>query len=79
MQLGRSQSVVSPFPQRVQSFQVADTRGKHRLQAELKRLEQETRFLEEELELIERMDKTSAACKEMLSNVESRPDPLLPM
>ncbi|OMO99644.1 hypothetical protein COLO4_13178 [Corchorus olitorius] len=46
MQSGRSQSVVSPIPQRVQSFQAADTRGKHRIQAELKRLEQEARFLE---------------------------------
>ncbi|EOY05839.1 hypothetical protein QUC31_016578 [Theobroma cacao] len=79
MQSGRSQSVVTPIPQRVQSFQAADTRGKHRIQAELKRLEQEARFLEEELEQIERMEKASAACKEMLSNVESRPDPLLPV
>ncbi|XP_012456550.1 guanine nucleotide-binding protein subunit gamma 2 isoform X2 [Gossypium raimondii] len=79
MQSGRPQSVVSPIPQRIHSFQAADTRGKHRIQAELKRLEQEARFLEEELELIERMEKASAACKEMFSNVESRPDPLLPI
>ena len=46
MQSGRSKSVVSPIPQRVQSFQEADSRGKHRIQAELKRLEQEARFLE---------------------------------
>ncbi|XP_055813585.1 guanine nucleotide-binding protein subunit gamma 1 isoform X1 [Solanum dulcamara] len=57
----------------------ADTRGKHRISAELKRLEQETRFLEEELELLDKMEKASAACKEMLSNVETRPDPLLPL
>ncbi|KAG4126319.1 hypothetical protein ERO13_D10G150000v2 [Gossypium hirsutum] len=79
MQSGRPQSVVSPIPQRIHSFQAADTRGKHRIQAELKRLEQEARFLEEELELIERMEKASAACKEMFINVESRPDPLLPI
>ncbi|OMO99643.1 hypothetical protein COLO4_13177 [Corchorus olitorius] len=36
-------------------------------------------FVWEELEQIERMDQASAACKEMLSNVESKPDPLLPM
>ncbi|XP_055813586.1 guanine nucleotide-binding protein subunit gamma 2 isoform X2 [Solanum dulcamara] len=42
----------------------ADTRGKHRISAELKRLEQETRFLEEELELLDKMEKASAACKE---------------
>nr|GMD81714.1 guanine nucleotide-binding protein subunit gamma 2-like [Ipomoea batatas] len=57
---------------------VADTRGKHRISAELKQLEQEARFLEEELEQVDRMEKASAACKEMLSNVETRPDPLLP-
>ncbi|XWS13741.1 hypothetical protein CRYUN_Cryun36dG0064100 [Craigia yunnanensis] len=79
MQSGRSQSMVSPIPQRVQSFQAVDTRGKHRIQAELKRLEQEARFLEEELEQIERMEKASAACNETLSNVESEPDPLLPI
>ncbi|KAG4179642.1 hypothetical protein ERO13_A10G117266v2 [Gossypium hirsutum] len=64
MQPGRPQSVVSPIPQRSHSSQAADTRGKHRIQAELKRLEQEARFLEEELELIERMEKASAACKD---------------
>ncbi|TYJ14649.1 hypothetical protein E1A91_A10G130900v1 [Gossypium mustelinum] len=64
MQSGRPQSVVSPIPQRSHSSQAADTRGKHRIQAELKRLEQEARFLEEELELIERMEKASAACKD---------------
>ncbi|XP_031097251.1 guanine nucleotide-binding protein subunit gamma 2-like isoform X2 [Ipomoea triloba] len=57
---------------------VADTRGKHRISAELKQLEQEARFLEEELEQVDRMEKASAVCKEMLSNVETRPDPLLP-
>ncbi|CAA0814185.1 Guanine nucleotide-binding protein subunit gamma 2 [Striga hermonthica] len=56
-----------------------DTRGKHRISAELKRLEQETRFLEEELEELEKMDKASAACKEMVTNVETRPDPLVPV
>ncbi|KAL4297716.1 hypothetical protein GQ457_12G003860 [Hibiscus cannabinus] len=81
MQSGRSQSVVGPIPERVQAFQPADsdTRGKHRLLAELKRLEQESRFLEEELEQIERMEKASGACKEMLSNMETTPDPLLPI
>ncbi|XP_057425578.1 uncharacterized protein LOC130718941 isoform X1 [Lotus japonicus] len=32
----------------------------------------------EELEQLERMEKASTSCKEMLSNVETRPDPLLP-
>ncbi|XP_011091078.1 guanine nucleotide-binding protein subunit gamma 2 [Sesamum indicum] len=56
-----------------------DTRGKHRISAELKRLEQETRFLEEELEQLEKLERASAACKELLMNIETRPDPLLPV
>ncbi|PSS33821.1 Guanine nucleotide-binding protein subunit gamma 2 like [Actinidia chinensis var. chinensis] len=57
---------------------VTDMRGKHRISAELKRLEQETRFLEEELEQLERMEAASSACNEILSIVETKPDPLLP-
>ncbi|XP_076901293.1 guanine nucleotide-binding protein subunit gamma 2-like [Bidens hawaiensis] len=56
----------------------ADTRGKHRISAELKRLEQETRHLEEELDQLEKMESASVACKEILNNVGTRPDPLLP-
>ncbi|KAB1218094.1 Guanine nucleotide-binding protein subunit gamma 2 [Morella rubra] len=159
MQSDRSESA-SPITSRVQSFTATDTRGKHRIQAELKRLEQEARFLElmnealvtyailyslvlckitnlielpstrielmgssmethlridmwpissalvramrlnrveavqlrlaptglatwerdrEELEQLEKMEKASAASKEMLSNVETKPDPLLPV
>ncbi|KAF8401771.1 hypothetical protein HHK36_012717 [Tetracentron sinense] len=37
-----------------------DTRGKHRILAELKRLEQETRFLEQELEELEKTQKIAA-------------------
>lgn len=55
-----------------------DTRGKHRILAELKRLEQETKFLEEELEQLENIESASAGCKELLDNVEAKPDPLLP-
>ncbi|KAK4383910.1 Guanine nucleotide-binding protein subunit gamma 2 [Sesamum angolense] len=56
-----------------------DTRGKHRISAELKRLEQETRFLEEEFEQLEKLERASASCKELLINIETRPDPLLPV
>ncbi|XP_047971956.1 guanine nucleotide-binding protein subunit gamma 2-like isoform X1 [Salvia hispanica] len=56
-----------------------DMRGKHWISAELKRLDQETRFLEEELEQLEKMDNASSSCKEMLTNVRTRPDPLLPL
>ncbi|XP_026442785.1 guanine nucleotide-binding protein subunit gamma 1-like [Papaver somniferum] len=62
----------------VGSVLTGDTRGKHRILAELKRLEQETRSLEEELEELEKTEKVSAACRELLLNVDARPDPLLP-
>ncbi|XP_074289920.1 guanine nucleotide-binding protein subunit gamma 2-like [Silene latifolia] len=60
-----------------------DTRGKHRIMAELKRLDQETRFVEEELEQLSKPDNAnnvnaSVACKELLGFVDSNPDPLLP-
>ncbi|XP_059632438.1 guanine nucleotide-binding protein subunit gamma 2 [Cornus florida] len=73
------ESANSEVNQEVPSVVAAtDTRGKHRISAELKRLEQEARFLEEELEQLEKMEKASAACKELLINVETKPDPLLP-
>ncbi|KAF7804706.1 guanine nucleotide-binding protein subunit gamma 2 [Senna tora] len=56
----------------------SDKRGKHRILAELKRLEQDTKFLEEELEELEKTENVSTICKELLQNMESRPDPLLP-
>ncbi|XP_043693837.1 guanine nucleotide-binding protein subunit gamma 1-like isoform X2 [Telopea speciosissima] len=62
----------------VSAVPAADTRGKHRILAELKRLEQETRFLEQELEELEKTEKVSAACQELLLNVGTKPDPLLP-
>ncbi|WOL15266.1 guanine nucleotide-binding protein subunit gamma 1-like [Canna indica] len=56
----------------------SDTRGRHRISAELKRLEQEARFLEEELEELEKTEKVSTALQELLLQVENRRDPLLP-
>ncbi|CAI0465708.1 unnamed protein product [Linum tenue] len=77
MQSDRSDSS-GPIAQRLLSVTAtADIGGKHRILAEVKRLEQESRFLEEELELLDKIGKASASCKELLSNVESRPDPLL--
>ncbi|KAH8486303.1 hypothetical protein Peur_070258 [Populus x canadensis] len=83
MESDRSDSS-GPITQRVYSLGAAgagatDTRGKHRIQAELKRIEQEARFLEEELEQLDKLEKASTACKEMLNNVETIPDPLLPI
>ncbi|XP_068651045.1 guanine nucleotide-binding protein subunit gamma 1-like [Aristolochia californica] len=56
----------------------SDTRGKHRILAELKRLEQEMRFLEEEFEELEKTEKVSTACQELVMRIAARPDPLLP-
>ncbi|KAJ6399354.1 hypothetical protein OIU77_019992 [Salix suchowensis] len=55
----------------------ADTRGKHRILAELKRVEQEMKFLEEELEELENTDNVSVVCEELLRGVENLPDPLI--
>ncbi|TYJ21601.1 hypothetical protein E1A91_A08G073600v1 [Gossypium mustelinum] len=57
----------------------ADTRGKHRILAQLKRVEQESKFLEEEMEELEKTDIVSTLCKELLLSMETRPDPLLPL
>ncbi|TVU04152.1 hypothetical protein EJB05_50289, partial [Eragrostis curvula] len=57
----------------------ADMRGRHRIQAELKKLEQEARFLEEELEELEKTDKVSSALQQFLVTIESKADPLLPV
>ncbi|KAJ9172020.1 hypothetical protein P3X46_015310 [Hevea brasiliensis] len=55
----------------------ADTRGKHRILAELKRVEQEIKFLEGELGELEKTDNVSTACEELMRNVHAIPDPLL--
>ncbi|XP_062211872.1 guanine nucleotide-binding protein subunit gamma 1 [Phragmites australis] len=57
----------------------ADMRGRHRIQAELKKLEQEARFLEEEIEELEKTDKVSSALQEFLATIERKADPLLPV
>ncbi|XP_047323618.1 guanine nucleotide-binding protein subunit gamma 2-like [Impatiens glandulifera] len=75
----QSESTAADLSQQLSPLGAIDTRGKHRISAELKRLEQETRFLEEELEKLERIENASAACKEMLSILETKPDPLLPL
>ncbi|XP_078442479.1 guanine nucleotide-binding protein subunit gamma 1-like isoform X1 [Wolffia australiana] len=56
-----------------------EVKGKHRIVAELKRFEQETKFLEEELEKLEKTDRVSSACQLIIQTVESKPDPLLPV
>ncbi|XP_021635375.2 guanine nucleotide-binding protein subunit gamma 1 isoform X3 [Hevea brasiliensis] len=44
----------------------ADTRGKHRILAELKRVEQEIKFLEGELGELEKTDNVSTACEDFV-------------
>ncbi|KAB2616108.1 guanine nucleotide-binding protein subunit gamma 1 [Pyrus ussuriensis x Pyrus communis] len=56
-----------------------DNRGRHRILAELSRVEQELKFLEEELEELERTENVSTICSELLPYIEGRPDPLLPV
>ncbi|XP_023534264.1 guanine nucleotide-binding protein subunit gamma 2-like [Cucurbita pepo subsp. pepo] len=58
---------------------VVDSRGKHRILAELKRLEQELRYLQEELEEVEKMGNISSLCKDLLPCIETKSDPLLPV
>ncbi|XP_041018884.1 guanine nucleotide-binding protein subunit gamma 2-like [Juglans microcarpa x Juglans regia] len=57
----------------------ADKRGNHRIVAQLKRVEQECRFLEEELEEFQRTENVSTLCEELLRNIDMIPDPLLPL
>ncbi|XP_050137838.1 guanine nucleotide-binding protein subunit gamma 2-like isoform X2 [Malus sylvestris] len=46
-----------------------DNRGRHRILAELSRLEQELKFLEEELEELERTENVSTICSETIGPV----------
>ncbi|KAF2325271.1 hypothetical protein GH714_025981 [Hevea brasiliensis] len=55
----------------------ADSRGRHRILAELKRVEQEIKCLEEELGELENTHNVSTVCEELLLNVNVIPDPLL--
>ncbi|KAK6937582.1 G-protein gamma-like domain [Dillenia turbinata] len=56
-----------------------DTRGKYRILADLKRLEQDSNCLQEELAALESADNVSTVCHELLLNIETFPDPLLPV
>ncbi|MED6182092.1 hypothetical protein PIB30_025326 [Stylosanthes scabra] len=57
---------------------VSEKIGKHRIVAELKRLDQDMKFLQEELEELEKADNVSTICIDFVQNVESRADPLVP-
>ncbi|CAJ2674883.1 unnamed protein product [Trifolium pratense] len=52
--------------------------GKHRLQASISNLNNQINILQEELEKLETIGECSTICKDVISSVESNPDPLLP-
>ncbi|TKY58213.1 Guanine nucleotide-binding protein subunit gamma 2 [Spatholobus suberectus] len=52
--------------------------GKHRLQAAITHLNDQISILQEELEKVETIGESSTVCKDVISSVESIPDPLLP-
>eukprot|EP00250_Pteridium_aquilinum_P009022 c18387_g1_i2 orf=111-485(+) len=54
-----------------------DAYGRHRKRAEILRLHEEIRSLEEELQVVEGYPHSSRACKELVEFTKARPDPLL--
>ncbi|CAN0893429.1 Guanine nucleotide-binding protein subunit gamma 2 [Linum grandiflorum] len=52
--------------------------GKHRMAASLSILQLQIQSTQEELDQLESMGGSSAVCTELLTSVESTPDPLLP-
>ncbi|XP_057440742.1 guanine nucleotide-binding protein subunit gamma 2-like [Lotus japonicus] len=52
--------------------------GKHRLQAAISQLNNQISIMEEELKQLETIGESSIVCKDVISSVESIPDPLLP-
>ncbi|KQJ93237.1 hypothetical protein BRADI_3g03350v3 [Brachypodium distachyon] len=53
--------------------------GKHRLSAAIARLDQELQSLQDELNELETMEPASAACQEVITSTQGKPDPLLPI
>ncbi|KAK2978069.1 hypothetical protein RJ640_015707 [Escallonia rubra] len=52
--------------------------GKHRMAAAIARLHQEIQIIQEELDQLETLGAASIVCTELVSSIESIPDPLLP-
>ncbi|KAI5656698.1 hypothetical protein M9H77_25491 [Catharanthus roseus] len=53
--------------------------GKHRMTAAISYLEQQIQIIQEELDQLETLGQSSTVCKELVTSVESAPDPLLPV
>ncbi|KAG0481877.1 hypothetical protein HPP92_009961 [Vanilla planifolia] len=71
---GRTEAAAAVRPPRVGNFI-----GRHRLSAAIGRLDQEIQSLESELEELDRLDPSSAACIDVFSSMEGVPDGLLPI
>ncbi|KAI4337398.1 hypothetical protein L6164_015822 [Bauhinia variegata] len=52
--------------------------GKHRMQAAMTHLNNQITSIQEELDKLETIGESSTVCKDVISSVESTPDPLLP-
>ncbi|XP_074270369.1 guanine nucleotide-binding protein subunit gamma 2-like isoform X1 [Silene latifolia] len=52
--------------------------GRHRLQAALSHLDQQINIFQEELNELDSVGGPSTVCNELITGVESTPDPLLP-
>ncbi|KMT17618.1 hypothetical protein BVRB_2g035680 [Beta vulgaris subsp. vulgaris] len=53
--------------------------GRHRLQAAISHLDQQIRMIQDELDELDSIGGPSTVCDELISGIESVPDPLLQM
>ncbi|XP_021715769.1 guanine nucleotide-binding protein subunit gamma 1-like [Chenopodium quinoa] len=53
--------------------------GRHRLQAAISHLDQQIQYIQSELDDLDTIGGPSTVCNEIISGIESVPDPLLPM
>ncbi|KAL9227181.1 hypothetical protein vseg_002905 [Gypsophila vaccaria] len=53
--------------------------GRHRLQAAISHLDQQIKTFQDELNELDSIGGPSTVCNELISGVESAPDPLLPL
>ncbi|XP_021744152.1 guanine nucleotide-binding protein subunit gamma 1-like [Chenopodium quinoa] len=53
--------------------------GRHRLQAAISHLEQQIQYIQSEIDDLDTIGGPSTVCNEIISGIESVPDPLLPM
>ncbi|KEH39788.1 GGL domain protein [Medicago truncatula] len=73
----KKEKVPTPFAQ-VGTVSFPGFYGKHRLQASISNLNNQINILQEELEKLETIGESSTVCNDVISSVESMPDPMLP-